>query len=82
MPAACYGLIVKCVRFLNNPGKVSRRCQVKIIMKSSSSQMLWVQMNRSLMYVVTFIVKETRFVSVYPMQNKNEVVENFKNFIL
>ena len=36
--------------------------------------------NSSLKYVVIYIVKETRFISVYPMRNKNEVVEKFQEF--
>ena len=36
--------------------------------------------NSGLKYVVTFIVKETRFISVYPMRNKSEVVEKFQEF--
>ena len=36
--------------------------------------------NSGMKYVVTFIIKDTRFVSVYPMRNKDDVVEKFQEF--
>ena len=36
--------------------------------------------NSGMKYAATFIVKDTRYVSVYPMRNKSEVVEKFQEF--